>query len=141
MKLTNVLIMKKLTIFLILVAIFSFSQDLRADVKSVQLSIDVPAGKWKSVRLKNLPKNASLKIDVRTDNAITLSVMDEANYKKYPDIKRPLLQSRVINKFSFTVKIPASGHYYAVFDNSAGLREARLDVIIVGAGSTDSVLL
>lgn len=133
--------MRKLTIALILIAFFSLVQNLGADVKSVQLSIDVPAGKWKSVRLKNLPKNASLKIDVRTDNAITLSVMDEANYKKYPGIKRPLLQSRVINKFSFTVKIPASGHYYAVFDNSAGLREARLDVTILGASSTDSLLL
>ena len=131
--------MKKLTLLLVLIAIFSLTQNLSADVKSAQISIDVPAGKWKSVRLKNLPKNAAVRIDVKSDSAVTMSVMDEANYKRYPKVKRPLLQSRVINKFSFTVKIPASGHYYIVFDNTAGLREARLDVNIVGASGTDTM--
>lgn len=133
--------MKKLTVFVFLIAIFSLTQQLHADVKSARVSIDVPAGKWKSVRLKNLPRNAAIKIEVKSDNAVTLSVMDEANYKRYPNIKRPLLQSRVINKFSFTVKIPASGHYYLVFDNSSGMREAKLDVTISGASGADSVLL
>ena len=133
--------MKKLSLFLLLIALFSITPHLHADVKSAQLSIDVPAGKWKSVRLKNLPKNAAVRIEVESDNAVTLSVMDEKNYKKYPNIKRPLLQSRVVNKFSFTVKIPVSGHYYVVFDNSAGLREAKLDVNIVGASGSDSIPL
>src|SRR3972149_7987737 len=133
--------MRKVTLFLILTAFLSLAPHLHADVKSAQLSIDVPAGKWKSVRLKNLPKNAAIRIEVQSDKAVTLSVMDEANYKKYPNVKRPLLQSRVINKFSVTVKIPASGHYYVVFDNTTGLRESRLDVNIVGASGTDAMPL
>ncbi len=133
--------MRKVTLFLILTAFLSLAPHLHADVKSAQLSIDVPAGKWKSVRLKNLPKNAAIRIEVQSDKAVTLSVMDEANYKRYPNIKRPLLQSRVINKFSFTVKIPVSGHYYVVFDNTAGVQEAKLDVTIVGASGRDSIPL
>lgn len=138
---TRYLSMKKLTFILVLISFFSITHSLHADVKSAQISLDVPTGKWKTIRLKNLPRNAAVKIEVKSDSAVTLTIMDETKYKQYPKIKRPLLQSRVINKFSFTVRIPAAGHYYVVFDNSTGLREARLDVTISGASGTDSVLL
>ncbi len=133
--------LKIVYVLLILASIISIAPSLYADVKSAQLSLDVQAGKWKSVRLKNLPENSSVRIEVKSNNDVTLSIMDEANYKKYPNITRPLLRSRVINRFSFSVRIPATGHYYIVFDNSKGLREAKLDVTITGVSGLDSAPL
>lgn len=132
--------MKKF-LFYFFILTFTLTPYIHATVKSAQLAIDVPAGKWKTVRLKNLPMNAAVKVEIKSEGAVTLFFIDQKNYEKYPNIKRPLFKSRVINTLSFTVKIPSTGHYYLIFDNVAGVREARLDVTIYGASGADSVLM
>jgi hypothetical protein len=132
--------MKKFLFFLFL-SICLLSPPAQAKIASAKLAVDVPAGIWKSMRLNNLPENSAVKAEIKSDGTITVSLMDQSNYEKYPGIKRPLFQSKVSDKLSFTVKIPSSGHYYVVFDNTSGVREVKLNVNIYGASGTDSVLL
>ena len=115
-----------------------FSTFAYAKVQSAKLSLDVPSGKWKSVRLTNLPRNAAVKAEIKSDVPIIVTFVDETKYEKFPDIERPLFQGNVNDKITFSVKIPTTGHYYLVFNNISGIREAKLDITIHGASSLDA---
>jgi hypothetical protein len=132
--------MKKFLFFLSILVLV-FTPLAHAKVQSARLAVDVTAGQWKSVRLKNLPRDSAVKVEIKSNSAILVSLVDEVQYKKYPDIHRPLFQSKVSDKLTFTVKIPAAGHYYLVFDNVSGTRDANLDVTIQGASGADATLL
>jgi hypothetical protein len=128
-------------LYFFFVLVFVFTSLVHAKVQSARLAVDVGAGKWKSIRLRNLPQYSVIKVGVKSNYAIILTFVDEAQYKKYPKIQRPLFQSTVRDKISFAVKIPAAGHYYLVFDNVSGVRDVKLDVTIQGASGTDALLM
>ena len=128
-------------LFLFFTLVFVFIPLVYAKVQSARLAVDVDAGKWKSVRLRNLPQYSVIKVGVKSNGAIFLTFVEEAQYKKYPKIQRPLFQSTVRDKISFAVKIPAAGHYYLIFDNFSGVRDVKLDVIIHGASGIDALLM
>jgi hypothetical protein len=133
--------MRRFLLFFLSTLLLVVTPLAHARVKSVRLTIEVPGGRWKAVRLKNLPRDAAVKVEVKTDGPIAVSLVDQANYETYPVIRRPLFQGRVRDKLSFTVKIPAAGQYYLVFDNLSGDRKAKVDVSIRAASGSDSVLL
>ncbi len=115
-----------------------FSTFAYAKVQSAKLSLDVPSGKWKSLRLRNLPKNAAVKAEIKSDGPIIVTFVDETKYEKFPDIERPLFQGNVRDKITFSVEIPTTGHYYLVFNNISGIREVKLDATIYGASGFDA---
>lgn len=128
-------------LFFVLVLVFIFTSFVYAKVQSARFAVDVGTGKWKSVKLRNLPQYSVIKVAVKSNDAIILTFVEEAQYKKYPKVQHPLFQSTVREKISFAVKIPATGHYYLVFDNISGVRDVRLDVLIQGASGTDALLM
>lgn len=111
-----------------------------AKVQSARLAVALDAGKWKAVRLKNLPKNSVITVEINSDDVITVALVDEADYPKYPDSEDILFESEVRNKLSFSVTIPVAGHYYLVLDNIWGKRLTKTKVYIRGASGDDSVL-
>lgn len=131
----------KRSLYFFFVLVFIFTPFVHAKVQSARLAIDVAAGQRKAVRLKNLPRNSIIKVEIKVNGAIVFTLVDEVQYKKYPKIERPLFQSIVRDKISFSVKIPAAGHYYLVFDNGSGVRDVKLDVIILGASGIDALLM
>lgn len=122
---------------LLVIAFFAFSAE--AKVQTAKVSVDVDPGVWKSVRLKNLPQNASLKVEVKCDSPITFVLVNEGEYGSYPDISRSLFQSTVRDSLSFAVKIPATGNYYLVFDNSEGKSTVKVDTVVQGASGADAL--
>lgn len=128
-------------LYFFFVLVFVFTSLVYAKVQSARLAVDAGAGKWKSVRLRNLPKYSIIKVGVISNGPIILTFVDEEQYKKYPKIQRPLFQSTVSDKLSFAVKIPAAGHYYLVFDNVSGVRDVKLNVTIQGASGSDALLM
>ncbi len=99
----------------------------------VTLNVDLPPGKWKAMRLKNLPKDAFVAVEVRSTGEIVVALVDENNYRRFPTPPRPLFLGRVEKKLSFSVTVPAKGHYYVIFDNRLGPQARAVTVTVRAA--------
>jgi hypothetical protein len=126
--------------WLIFIGVFLFVSPVQAqeEMRSVQINPVLPALTWQGARLRNLPANAVVAIEISTDNPLQLFFLDEASYKQFPVVEAPLFQGDVINKLSFTVHVPVAGHYYLVLDNSVNLENAKVSLkIFAGRGTAD----
>jgi hypothetical protein len=81
------------------------------------MSVDLPGGKHKAVRLRNLPKGAVMAVVVQTSGPIAISLLSEPEYRRFPKIQDPVFLGTVDRKLSFTVIIPDTGNFYLVLDN------------------------
>lgn len=105
-----------------------------AQVKGpVVLSVAVAPGKWKALRLRNLPKDAAVACRVQASGEIMVSFLDADDYKQFPVMTRPLFSGRVEKQLAFSLRIPAAGHYYVVLDNRLGEESRRVTVTIRAA--------
>ena len=95
-----------------------------------QVNSKVPAGKWKAVRLKNLPEGASLSVKVAANGSLVVILVHEAELKRYPEPVSPAFQGTLERTLSFSVVIPEAGNYYIIFDNRRGVDERRVRVLI-----------
>jgi len=106
------------------------------------LNFDVPPGKWKSVRLKNLPKNANLAVQIVSDGEIVVALVDSMNHQRFSETSRPLFAGRAEKKLSFSLSIPEKGDYFVVLDNRAGQEPRAVNVTVraapAGAGQRKS---
>ena len=90
----------------------------------ITLSVDVPSGKWKTVRLHNVPTGVIVAVEVQTSRDVIVTFVDGTEYRRYPAVQRPLFSGRVEKHISFSVTTSAAGDYFVVFDNLSG-REPR----------------
>jgi hypothetical protein len=81
------------------------------------MSVDLPGGKHKAVRLRNLPKGAVMAVAVQTSGPIAISLLSELDYRRFPKVEDPVFLGTVDRKLSFTITIPATGNFYLVLDN------------------------
>lgn len=108
----------------------------RGAEKSVEMSAEVPAQKWKATRLQNVNRGATLDIDLTSDGDVTIMLLDDDSYEQYPDVTTPLFRSASTHHARFSIVVPERGDYFLVVDNSEGdftrhytVRiQARLDV-------------
>jgi len=106
----------------------------------VLLNVDVPAGKWKGVRLRNLPKGAVVAVQVESSDAILVALMDSKSFQRFSKTSRPLFLGQVEKRLSFTVSIPKAGDHFLVFDNRTGAQSRAVTVTIRAArGSADQM--
>jgi hypothetical protein len=96
----------------------------------VTISVEVPPGKWKAVRLRNLPKGAVVAIRVQASGEIAVAFVDAGDYRRFPAVARPLFASRIEKQLSFSVAMPAVGDYFVVFDNRLGDESRAITVTI-----------
>jgi len=122
---------------LLLLSALAIPQEARPAMKSATLAVDLPAGRWKATRLKNLPRNAAVEVTVRADAPVDVFFLDQKSYDRFPSVRRPLFRGQVHRKLTFSLKIPAAGHYYLVLDNRAGKQEAATDLLIRAARGSD----
>lgn len=94
------------------------------------MSLQLPAGKWKTVRLRNLPKDAVMAIVVNATRSITVSLLSEADYRRFPRLQDPIFLGSVERRLSFTVTIPATGTYYFVLDNRRSEEPCKVKFLI-----------
>jgi hypothetical protein len=100
----------------------------------IMLNMDVPAGAWKAARLKNLPKNAVVAVQVESNGEILVALLDSTSKGK-PDVSRPLFTGRVEGRLSFSVTVSEAGDHYLVFDNRRGSEPRAVKVILRAAPS------
>jgi len=116
-----------------LVLLFFLLTPAAAQVKGpMTFTVEVPPGKWKTLRLRNVPSDALVAVEVQTNRDVVVAFVDGTEYKRYPAVQRPLFSGRVDKNISFSVTTPAAGDYFVVFDNLSG-REPRTVTVKVRA--------
>jgi hypothetical protein len=93
-----------------------------------ELSAEVPAEKWKALRLKGLPKGGSISVRVETSGPIVVILVHHAELQRFPEPVRPAFSGTAERRMSFKVTVPVAGTYYVILDNRKGnaAREVRL---------------
>ena len=67
----------------------------------VTFSVEVPPGKWKALRLRDVPAEARVGIEVQTSGDVVVAFVDRTEYRRYPAVVRPLFQGRVERHLAF----------------------------------------
>jgi hypothetical protein len=99
----------------------------------VTISADVSPGKWKAIRLRNLPKDAVVAVRVQTSGEVMVAFLDADDYKRFPAMARPLFNGRVERQSVFSLRMPALGDYFVVLDNRLGNESRKITVGIRAA--------
>lgn len=106
----------------------------------VMLSVEVPSGKWKAIRLRDLPKDAVVAVGVESSGEISVVLLDSPGYRRFPALQRPLFLGQVEKNLSFSVSVPAADNYFLVFDNRSGRQPRALTVAVRAArGGVDQI--
>jgi hypothetical protein len=121
----------KTVLLILFFLLFCFS--VEAMKGPIVVNVDVAPGKWKAMRLRSLPKDAVVALEVKTDGTITAVLTDSTDYQRFPNARRPLFMGLVEKKLSFSVSIPESGHYYFVLDNRSGKKNRSVTVTAAAA--------
>lgn len=133
---------------LLLTVLLAFVMALRTvDVSAASspqsFSVDVPPGKWKTVRLQNLPKDVLVALAVKSDGPLTVGFLDVSDQKQFPRIAHPLFWGQLESKLGFSVTIQQQGDYYVVLDNREGTirRQVSLTAQATLGGAAAQALL
>jgi hypothetical protein len=95
------------------------------------ITADVPAGKWKGVRLKNLPEATRVAIQAESGSgSVDLIFIHGEELKRFPAAVSPEFQGTVERKLSFSVTISRKGDYYVILDNRRGSEPRKVRLLI-----------
>lgn len=104
-----------------------------AQAAQARFNVEVPAGKWKGLRVKNLPAGAEVRVEVRSEGEIRVLFLEGADLKRMPSPARPLFDGMTADRISITLRIPATGHYYVILDNRSGSAPRRVRLTVAAA--------
>ena len=128
--------MYRLAGILLALLLAALSAPVGAQVKAVSLSVEVPPGKWKAVRLRALPQDAVVAVRAETSGEVMLAFLDTEDYTRFPAPARPLFNGRVEKRIAFALRMPAAGDYFVVLDNRLGNESQTVAVRIQAARGT-----
>ena len=103
----------------------------RVPAATAELAAEVPAGKWKALRLRGLPQGASLAVRIETSGPILVFFVHQAELKRFPEQPvRPAFRGAVERRLAFRLSLPRAGDYYVILDNrkNAADREVRVRI-------------
>jgi hypothetical protein len=109
--------------------------DAEAVKGPVTVNIDVPAGEYKAVRLRNLPRGSFVAVEVKTDGEVDVVLTNTKDYHQFLDARRPLFRGLVDKRLSFSVSIPESDNYFLIFYNRTGKRPRAVTATIKASSS------
>lgn len=85
---------------------------------TAQVSTEIPGGKTKTVRLRNLPRGTSVTVRIDAEGRLGVVLISRAQLKSgaHEAVFKGVLERRM----TFKVVIPESDDYYLVLDNRRG---------------------
>jgi hypothetical protein len=95
-----------------------------------ELNAEVPAEKWKALRLKDLPKDASVAIRIVTSGPISVIFAHQGERGSFPQAVRPAFTGTAERSLAFRVTIPVAGSYYVILDNRKGAQARTVRILI-----------
>ena len=75
---------------LLLIASLALIEPAAAVAAEAAMSVEVPPGQYRSLRLRNLPKDAILAVAVQTPDKLATSLVSELDYRRYPKPEDPV---------------------------------------------------
>ena len=94
-----------------------------AGAARAQVTIDVPQGKLKSVRLRHLPRGTQLTVGISVSGSLSVELVSKAQLKSKHPVA--LVRATLDRTLSFRLVIPRSDDYYLVLDNRRGSEDVR----------------
>jgi len=95
---------------------------------TAQVTIDVPQGKIKSVRLRHLPRGTLVAIAISANGRLGVALVAGKQLKGGKP--RALFRAAFNQRISFKVAIPASDDYYLVLDNRRGASKVTVTATV-----------
>lgn len=97
------------------------------------VNAEVPAAKWKAIKLKDLPQGTKVSIQVESRNgSLGLIFIHGDELKRFPAAVSPEFQGSVERKLAFSTVVSKKGDYYIILDNRQG-SEARKTRLLIKA--------
>lgn len=113
----------RLTAVVLVLALFgSWDNSAEGANPPPTVSVSIPAGQWKAVRLRNVPRDTVVAVGIRCDGALTVGLLDSPDHARFPRIANPLFWGETESKLGFSSTIPQTGDYFVVLDNRGGDR-------------------
>lgn len=103
------------------------------------LTTAVAAGTHKALRLRGLLKDAQVAVAIQASGRVMVTFVTEADYKRYPNPQEPVFAAPVERQLSFALVMPETTNYYVVFDNTKGMEERKVQMVIRAARGTAQV--
>ena len=95
------------------------------------MSVEVPAGKSRTIRLRNLPAGAAMAIRIVATGRLLVGVVSEKQLRSGdPDSAAPLFRAVVDRRIGFKVTIPETGNYFVVLSNRGGAAPVKVQAQI-----------
>lgn len=115
-------------------ALLAFAGSIgEAGAAQALVNAEVPAAKWKAVKLKNLPQGTKVSIQVESLNgSLDLIFIHGDELKRFPAAVSPEFQGSIERKLSFSAVVAKKGDYYIILDNRQG-SEARKTRLLIKA--------
>lgn len=104
--------------------------------QSAQLRAEVGAGDTHTTRLGDLPRGASLSVQIKTSAPVGVLLLDHDGYRAFPDVGEALFDARAEERLRFAVRAPATGDYYLVVDNRAGTATPAFTLAVTASTGT-----
>jgi hypothetical protein len=84
------------------------------------VSLEVPAGKAKNVRLRNLPAGAAMAIRIVSSGKLLVAVVSAKQLRSPEAGSAPLFRAVVERRLAFKVVVPEGGDYFLLLSNRGG---------------------
>jgi hypothetical protein len=94
------------------------------------VSVEVPAGQSKSVRLRNLPSGTVVQVAIKSSGKLLVALVS-AKQLKSPDGKpQPVFRGALERSLSFKVVVPETSDYFLVLNNVRGSETLSVETAI-----------
>ena len=103
---------------------------MQAHAANAELNAEVPAGATRTLRLRQLPQNASLGLRIETSGLVRVIFVHENGLRRSDKRPRPLFTGSADSKLAFRITIPIAGTYYVILDNRKGTEAREVRVLI-----------
>lgn len=103
---------------------------MQAQGANAELSAEVPAGKSRALRLRQLPQHASVGLRVESSGSIGVIFVHQSGLGSAAERARPLFSGFADGTLTFRLSIPAAGTYYVILDNRKGSEARSVRVLI-----------
>ena len=99
------------------------------------MSLDVPAGQAKNIRLRNLPRGTAMAVRIVSSGKLLVALVSERQVRSPQPGRAPLFRAVVERTITFRVEIPESGDYYLVLSNRGGSETRAVQAEIRAQGA------
>lgn len=113
-------------------ALLAFGADCSgAQAAQALVNAEVPAAKWKAIKLKNLPQGTKVGIQAESHNgSLDLIFIHGDELKRFPAAVSPEFQGSVERKLAFSAVVSKKGDYYIILDNRRGAEPRKVRLLI-----------